>query len=88
MTEYHVGSTDGWSEVFFFTTFPNGSDWSPRFVIFGDLGNINGKTLGRLQNEAQQGDHDLVMHLGDYAYELWYVQFVMTCKKYFIDKFS
>lgn len=68
--KYHVGSTQGWSEIFTFHTFPMGHEWSPRFVIYGDLGNVNGRTLSRLQDEIQSGNHDLVLHLGDFAYDL------------------
>lgn len=68
--KYHVGSTDGWSEVFTFTVFPNSSDWTPRLVAFGDLGNVNGRTLARLQDEIQRGQHDLILHIGDMAYDL------------------
>lgn len=47
-----------------------GHEWSPRFVVYGDLGNVNGRTLSRLQDEIQSGNHDLVLHLGDFAYDL------------------
>jgi len=69
-TEYHVGSIQGWSEMFYFRTFPAVTDWSPRFVVYGDLGNVNGRTLGRLQDEVQRGEHDLILHVGDMAYDM------------------
>ena len=56
--------------MFYFKTFPNGTEWSPRFVVFGDLGNVNGRTLGRLQDQVQRGEHDLILHLGDMAYDM------------------
>ena len=68
--EYHCGSEDGWSDVFFFKTLPEGENWSPKFVVYGDLGNINGRTLGRLQDEIQRGEHDMILHVGDMAYDL------------------
>ena len=39
-------------------------------MVFGDLGNVNGRTLGRLQDEIQRGQHHLLLHLGDLAYDL------------------
>ncbi|XP_015791635.1 acid phosphatase type 7 [Tetranychus urticae] len=67
---YHVGSEFGWSPIFWFTTIKNGSDWSPRLAIFGDLGNDNAKTLPRLQEDAQSGQFDAIIHVGDFAYNL------------------
>ena len=46
---YHVGGKLGWSPEFFFTTFQNGTKWSPRIAMFGDMGNENAQSLGRLQ---------------------------------------
>ncbi|CAG2161782.1 unnamed protein product, partial [Oppiella nova] len=47
-----------------------GNDWSPRFAIYGDLGNILAATLPRLQDEVQQGLYDAILHVGDIAYDL------------------
>ncbi|CAG2108113.1 unnamed protein product [Medioppia subpectinata] len=68
--KYHVGSDDGWSPIFTFTALKKGNDWSPRFAIYGDLGNILAATLPRLQNEVQQGLYDAILHVGDIAYDL------------------
>lgn len=38
---YHVGSSYGWSEEFFFKTPPAGEDWVVRAAIYGDMGNEN-----------------------------------------------
>jgi len=62
--EYHVGSEDGWSPIFMFTTLKTGNNWSPKFAVYGDLGNIDGKTLGRLTDEAQRGFYDAILHVG------------------------
>lgn len=67
---YHCGSENGWSELFFFKTFPKGNEWQPRFVIYGDLGNDNAQTMSMLQEEIQLGHHDLVTHVGDFAYDM------------------
>lgn len=67
---YHCGSDYGWSSVYYFQTMPNGSNWSPRLALFGDMGNENAKSLGRLQEEAQRGQYDAVIHIGDFAYDM------------------
>ena len=46
---YHVGSKRGWSNLFWFKSLPDGTDWTPRLAVFGDLGNINGISIGPLQ---------------------------------------
>jgi acid phosphatase type 7 len=77
LIEYHCGSAKyGWSPLFFFTTMNSGSDWSPRFAIFGDLGNLNAQSLPFLQEEAMQGRIDTILHVGDFAYDMDSVSFL------------
>ena len=42
----------------------SGSNWAPRFAIYGDLGNINAQSLPRLQKEAMTGMYDAILHVG------------------------
>lgn len=67
---YHCGSTDGWSALYFFSAMMNGTDWSPRFAVYGDMGNENAQSLTRLQEEVQRGMYDAILHVGDMAYNL------------------
>lgn len=67
---YHVGSDLGWSEMFWFRTIREGSDWSPRFAVYGDLGNVNGQSIPRLQQEVSRNRFDAILHVGDMAYDL------------------
>ncbi|XP_033104022.1 acid phosphatase type 7-like isoform X2 [Anneissia japonica] len=67
---YHCGSPDGWSEMFWFQSQPTGNKWSPKFAVYGDLGNVNSRSMGRLQHETQSGYYDAVLHVGDFAYDL------------------
>nr|AGH33731.1 purple acid phosphatase [Haliotis diversicolor] len=46
-----------------------GSDWSPRLAVFGDLGNENPRALPYLQEEAEAGHFDAILHVGDFAYD-------------------
>ena len=68
--DYHVGSMQGWSSVFRFKTLPEGTDWSPRMCLFGDLGNSNAMSLGYIQEELTRDDFDVILHVGDFAYNL------------------
>lgn len=68
---YHVGSDLGWSDLFWFNTFDSfGPDWSPRFAIYGDMGNANAQSLPRLQRETQADEYDMIIHVGDIAYDM------------------
>ncbi|RMZ98494.1 iron zinc purple acid phosphatase [Brachionus plicatilis] len=69
--KYHCGSPKyGWSDIFYFTAMPEGTKWSPRFAIFGDLGNENAQSLPRLQDETMLGFYDSILHVGDFAYDM------------------
>ncbi|XP_071833224.1 acid phosphatase type 7-like [Apostichopus japonicus] len=68
---YHCGSPEGWSSLFYFKAQLNTTDWSPRFAVFGDLGNENAQSLGRLQEETQKGMYDVFLHIGDFAYNMY-----------------
>jgi acid phosphatase type 7 len=65
----------GWSDLFTFTTIKEGSDWSPRLAVFGDMGNKNAQSLPRLQQETQRGHFDTILHVGDFAYDMDTVSF-------------
>ncbi|XP_070496503.1 acid phosphatase type 7 [Chironomus tepperi] len=67
---YHCGSTQGWSPIFYFKTFPEGADWQPRIALYGDMGNENIQSLPRLQEETQRGFYDAIIHVGDFAYDM------------------
>ncbi len=68
---YHCGSPKyGWSPLYFFTAMKSGQDWSPRFAVFGDMGNANAQSLSMLQEETMKGQFDAVLHVGDFAYDM------------------
>lgn len=67
---YHCGSNLGWSNMFSFNTLPTDDDWTPRLVIYGDMGNENAQSLVRLQEDTQRGLYDAVLHIGDFAYDM------------------
>ncbi len=48
----------------------NRTDWSPRFAIYGDMGNENAQSLARLQQGTQDGTFDAILHVGDFGYDL------------------
>ncbi|GAA6103175.1 acid phosphatase type 7 [Tachysurus ichikawai] len=67
---YHCGSEEGWSDILFFTALNDATSVSPRFVLFGDMGNENPQSLARLQKETQAGMYDVILHIGDFAYDM------------------
>ncbi|KAL0280763.1 UNVERIFIED_CONTAM: hypothetical protein PYX00_001966 [Menopon gallinae] len=67
---YHCGSNEGWSSLFSFHTPPDDINWSPRIALFGDMGSFNAQSLSRLQQEAQRGLYDVIIHIGDFAYDM------------------
>lgn len=67
---YHVGSDDGWSAIYWFKTLKGGVNWSPTIAIYGDMGNFNGKSIPRLQQEVSRSSFDAIIHVGDLAYDL------------------
>ncbi|KAI3367220.1 hypothetical protein L3Q82_008274 [Scortum barcoo] len=67
---YHCGSDEGWSDVFSFTALNDSISFSPRFALYGDLGNENPQSLARLQKETQLGMYDAILHIGDFAYDM------------------
>jgi hypothetical protein len=40
------------------------------YAVYGDLGNENARSLGKIQKLAQDGDFDMVLHVGDFAYNM------------------
>ncbi|XP_022651360.1 acid phosphatase type 7-like [Varroa destructor] len=68
---YHCGDPDwGWSAVYWFQATRNDATFDPRFLIYGDMGNKNGRALSTLQEEVQKTQVDAVLHVGDLAYDL------------------
>jgi len=54
-----------------------GSNWSPRFAVFGDMGNVNAQSIGRLQEETQAGHFDAVLHVGELSWDVALVIFII-----------
>jgi len=68
---YHVGSDKGWSNLYRFNALKGtNDDWSPRFAVYGDMGNKNARSMGNLQQETQRGHFDAILHVGDLAYDM------------------
>lgn len=69
--EYRCGGYDGWSSLFAFNALKSGEDWSPRIAFYGDMGTTNAKSISYLQEDAQNGKYDAILHVGDFAYDLF-----------------
>lgn len=61
---YRCGSRQGWSDIYGFRALRNGSDWSPRFVLYGDMGLVNPQSLPRLTQDTAKGMYDVLLHVG------------------------
>ena len=46
------------------TTLNNGTNWSPRLAVYGDMGSTNAQSLSRLINETNAGHFDAILHIG------------------------
>uniref|UniRef100_A0AC34PZH4 Purple acid phosphatase n=1 Tax=Panagrolaimus sp. JU765 TaxID=591449 RepID=A0AC34PZH4_9BILA len=66
---YRVGSEYGWSNIYTFVGLKEREDGGYKFAVYGDMGNINARSLGKIQKEAQNGDFDVILHVGDFAYD-------------------
>ncbi|XP_048586394.1 acid phosphatase type 7 isoform X2 [Nematostella vectensis] len=68
--DYRCGGDHGWSAIYTFNASNAGSDWSPSFAVYGDLGVGNPMALAKLQREVQSGHYDAILHIGDFAYDM------------------
>ena len=59
-----MGSTEGWSSTYNFTTFPQGPNFPYTVAIIGDLGYDNDTSLPYLIQAAKNGDFDIAIHIG------------------------
>lgn len=69
---YQVGSgkINEMSPTSYFKTTKSGVNWSPRFCVYGDLGLQNAQSLPRIQNDVDNGMYDVILHVGDFAYDM------------------
>ncbi|EJD75412.1 nucleotide pyrophosphatase/phosphodiesterase [Loa loa] len=68
--QYHVGSQYGWSSIYRFKAVQNLTDYEYIYAVYGDLGVVNARSLGKVQQQAQRSLIDAVLHIGDMAYNL------------------
>ncbi|CAF1640020.1 unnamed protein product [Adineta ricciae] len=68
---YHCGSdVYGWSPLFWFAAMRNDSGFVVRAAVYGDMGKDIAYSMPRLQEETQLGHFDLILHVGDMAYDM------------------
>ena len=73
---YRCGSQYiGWSDIFYFRAMRrydlSSSSEYPHLIYYGDLGDTNSVSLARIQQEAQKGLYDAILHIGDFAYNFY-----------------
>ena len=57
------------SNLFTFKTLPDSANWSPRIVVYGDMGAENARSVFQIEKEVHNDQFDLVLHVGDFAYD-------------------
>ncbi|CAC5378885.1 ACP7 [Mytilus coruscus] len=67
---YSCGNGVLMSDLLTFVSMKDGSDWSPRIALFGDLGFVNPQSVPRLINDTKKGMYDAIFHVGDFGYDL------------------
>ena len=68
---YNVQTSDNSSDMFHFATMPAGLNWSPKLLVYGDMGKEGGsQSLPSLYKEASSGQYNAIIHVGDFAYDL------------------
>lgn len=61
---YHVGGPQGWSDILFFRSMRTDPKWAPQLALYGDMGNENAVAMASLQELAQSGSIDAILHVG------------------------
>ncbi|KAI2654037.1 Acid phosphatase type 7 [Labeo rohita] len=54
---YHCGSDAGWSDIFYFTSLNESVSFSPRFALFGDMGNENPHNFSHYKSRFSMPGH-------------------------------
>lgn len=67
---YKCRNSYKWSTEYHFKTVPSGCDWSPRLIIYGDMGVKGAATFNYIRNEVKRGLADAIIHVGDFAYNM------------------
>ena len=68
--EYNVRNGLHISDTFTFKTFPNSSDFKPRFAIYGDMGFQNAVAFDKIKQDVDKDLYDIILHIGDFAYDM------------------
>lgn len=67
------GNSSGWSSPYSFKSAPSAATLRGQlpmtYAVYGDQGDYNAQTLPSLQAAARRGELDMVLHVGDMAYD-------------------
>uniref|UniRef100_A0A0N5BAV9 Purple acid phosphatase n=1 Tax=Strongyloides papillosus TaxID=174720 RepID=A0A0N5BAV9_STREA len=67
---YKVGDDQTWSKIFYFHTFPEGTNYDVKFCIFGDMDTGKNSTIIALSKAVKTRECEIILHIGDIAYQL------------------
>ena len=66
---YRVGNVvDGWSDFFKVRTPP--TTYPTKYLVFGDLGDVNARSTGLMEEDVLQYNITAILHVGDMGYNL------------------
>jgi len=68
---YRVINGSDWGTPHGFTSLQTNTGWAPRFTVYGDFGVTNPESLPNLILEQQMEATDIIVHVGDFAYDDW-----------------
>ena len=67
---YQCGDGKWMSDVYAFKAKRTDGAYQPRIAFYGDLGVVNERSMGKLKLEILKGDFDVILHVGDFAYNM------------------
>ena len=67
---YQCGDGKWMSDVYTFKAKRTDRSYQPRIAFYGDLGVIHEQIMGKLTTEINKGDFDVILHVGDFAYNM------------------
>jgi len=68
---YRVWNDTQWGTPYGFTAVRHPKDGVLRYTVYGDFGLTNAVSFPSLVKEAEMGVSDIIVHVGDFAYDMW-----------------
>ena len=56
--------------MFHLKTINDHVNWSPSLAVYGDMGAVNAKSVPMLTQDVRNSLYDVIIHVGDFAYDM------------------